>query len=89
MQTQLTRLETLNAGLLEQLSRGEVAQTELRSRLEDAHTRRDMQAREYQQTEQALHIALARAQAELQLLRAASAEPPEPEPTTEPTSTDD
>ncbi len=82
LQIQLTRLETLNASLLEQLNRGEVAQAALRSRLEDAHARRDEQAREHQWAEQELHIALTRAQAELQLLRAASAG------STEPTSTD-
>jgi len=74
LQMQLTRLETLNASLLEQLNRTEAAQVELRGQLEDARTRRDEQARAQQQAEQALHIALARAQAELQLLRAASAE---------------
>lgn len=67
LQTQLTRLETLNGGLLERLGRLEREQVGLGEALQQAHSRE----RELQQSEQALQVALARAEAELQLLRRA------------------
>jgi len=68
-QIQLTRLETINAGLLERIERLAEEQTGLRDELEQARAREIAQARQQQQAEKTLQITLARAEAELQLLR--------------------
>lgn len=69
LQMQLTRLETLNDGLLGRLGQLEREQVGLNETLEQAHSREREQARQFQQSEQLLQVALARAEAELQLLR--------------------
>ena len=73
-QAQLTRLETLNAGLAEQQERLQEEQAGLRTELEQSRTRHAAQTEQQRQLEQQLRIALARIEAELQLLRSADAE---------------
>lgn len=69
LHSQLTRQDALNTGLQERLYQLAGEQDGLRTVLQQAQARELAQARQQQQAEQALRIALAKAEAELQLLR--------------------